>query len=577
MTTTTSLPAAPASLPARLDKLSRQWSRLRQQPLRILVLLILLAVLAAFILYPLGRILIESFRENNEWTLANYERFFGSVYFQHTLYNTVAISAIATFAAVLLGLVFAFGVTRTSMPGKNLFLLVSILPLITPPFFSAFAFILLLGRNGLVNRLLFSLFEFRIDIYGWHGVALAQALTLFPIAFLNLTAALSSIDPRLEEAAEDMGAGFGYVFRKVTLPLLTPALFSSTILILMFNVSAFGIPAILGSRNLLWPSGSMLAPEAIIQILGRGNLAMGSTLAMIMLVPSFALFLFQSWYVRRRSYITVTGMPTAFSPRPAPRGVQWGVFITCLLTSILILSLYAVIFAGALTRTWGVDYSFDTRHVEFMFNTRGDSIVNSLLLSMIGAVIASLLGVFIAYVLKRWTFPGKGAFNFIVMLPYALPGLVMGLGLAAGYNAGLIVLSGTATIILIDFAIRRMPFSVESNKSALSQVDETLEQAGADLGANWTQVFRRITLPLLRPTFFAALTFAFIRCMTDITSVIFLVSPRWRLMSIDIYNYVSAGRLGTAAAMASLMIVIIVIVLAVIWRASGLGYRLFKL
>lgn len=225
----------------------------------------------------------------------------------------------------------------------------------------------------------------------------------------------------------------------------------------------------------------------------------------------------------------------------------------------------------------GVDYTFDTRHIEFMFTTRADSIITSLTLSLGGATIAALVGVFIAYIFQRWQFAGKGMLNFIVMLPYALPGLVMGLGLAAGYNAGVLVLSGTATIILIDFVVRRMPFSVESNKSALTQVDVSLEHAAADLGANWTRVFRQITLPLLRPTFFAALTFCFIRSMTDITSVIFLVSPRWRLMPIDIYNYVSAGRLGTAAAMSALMIVMIVVVLAVLWRISGLGYRLFKL
>lgn len=570
-----------ATIPSELSTptaFTRRLNRVKEQPFRIVTLLALLVILMTFIVYPVSQVLLRSFQIDGIWSLGNYERFFNNLFYQYTLYNTLVISTLATVGALLLGLIFAFGVTRTSMPGKNIFLLVSILPLITPPFFSAFAFILLLGRNGIFNQVLFSLFETRWVIYGWHGVTLAQIFTLFPIAFLNLTAALSSIDPRLEEAAEDMGASFLYTFRRVTLPLLTPALFSSAILIFMLNLSAFGIPAILGSTNLIWREGSMLAPEIILEILGmNSNWGMGSTLAVIMLVPSFALFLFQGWYVRRRSYITVTGMPTTFAPRPSPAYIKWGVFTICSLTTFFVLSLYLVIFAGAVTETWGVNYNLTTRHLELMLRINQQSIINSLLLSLVGAAVASLLGVFIAYILTRWNFLGKSTFNFIVMLPYALPGVVMGLGLAAGFNSGLLILSGTAMIILIDFAVRRMPFGVESSKSALAQVDSTLEQAAADLGANWPRVFQRITLPLLRPTFFATLTFCFIRSMTDITSVIFLVSPRWRLMSIDIYNSVSAGRLGVAAALSALMIIIIIAVLAVIWRVSGLGYRLFRL
>ena len=236
-----------------------------------------------------------------------------------------------------------------------------------------------------------------------------------------------------------------------------------------------------------------------------------------------------------------------------------------------------VIFLGALTRTWGVNYSLSGRHLQLMMKTGKDSIVNSLVLSLGGATVAAMVGVLIAFILIRWRFPGRRGFSFLAMLPYALPGVVMGLGFAAGFNSGLVVLTGTWLIILINYAIRRMPFGIESGKSALAQIDVTLEEAAADMGANWPVVFWRITLPLLRPTFVAALTFSFIKAMTDITAVIFLVSPRWSLMSVDIYNYIMAGRLGVAAAMSSLMVIVIVAVLAVIWKVSGLGSRIFKL
>lgn len=560
-----------------VGSLARRLSRLGQQPLMLLALLFIFALLLVFIVYPVFTVLQESFVVEGRLSLSNYVRFFTSQYFLHTLYNTLSISVIATVGAVLLGLIFAFAVVRTNIPAKNFFMLVSVLPLITPPFFTAFAFILLFGRQGLFNQLLYRLFETRWIVYGSDGVILALIITLYPIAFLNLVAALSSIDPRLEEAAEDLGASFWQVMRRVTLPLLTPAIFSAALLVFMFSISAFGIPALLGSSDLFWEETSMLAPEAFIQILGMFNWGMGTTIAILMLIPSFGLYLFQGWYMRNRSYITVTGIPTAFSTRPTPKMLTRIIFAICMLVAVLVISLYLVIMAGSITRTWGVDFSFSTRHLELMWDRGASSIRNSLLLSLGGAGIAASLGVLIAFMLSRWKFPGNRLLSFISMLPYALPGLAMGLGFAAGFNAGIIVLSGTWMIILLDYAFRRMPFSIEASTSALKQVDITLEEAAADLGANWPTVFRRITLPLLAPTMVAGFAFSFIKAMTDITSVIFLVSPRWKLMSVDIYNAISAGRLGVAAAMSTVMVFVVIGVIAIVWRVSGLGYRMFKL
>ena len=576
MTTATSSNISQAP-PSTRKNWAQKYTYMRQQPLIPVTLLLLLLMMCVFILYPIYQIVSQSVLIDGRFSLENYITFFSSRFFQHTLYNTVVISVIATISAVVLGFVFAFGITRTSMPGKKFFMLISILPLITPPFFSAFAFILLLGRQGIFNKVLFSLFGVRWIIFGWQGVVLAQTIMLFPIAFLNLSAALGSIDPRMEEAAEDMGATFGVIMRRVTLPLLIPSLFSSAILIFMFNLSSFGIPAILGSSRLIWEDGSMLAPEAIIQILGVFNWGMGAALAMVMLIPSFILFIFQDWYVRRRSYITVTGIPTSYPHRLAPKSVKWVGFTICSLAAFMVISIYVVVFMGAITRTWGVDYTLTTRHIELMLKVGLNSIRNSLVLSMGGALIASTLGVLIAFVLSRWEFPGKRSFQFIAMLPYALPGVVMGLGFAVGFNSGILVLTGTWMIIILNFAIRRMPFSIESNKSALAQIDITLEEAAADMGASWVTTFWQIVLPLLRPTFIAALAFSFIKEMTDITAVIFLVSPHWRLLSIDIYNNITAGRVGVASAMSATMVVIVIGVLAIIWRVSGLGYRMFKL
>jgi iron(III) transport system permease protein len=186
---------------------------------------------------------------------------------------------------------------------------------------------------------------------------------------------------------------------------------------------------------------------------------------------------------------------------------------------------------------------------------------------------AALFGTLSAYIFTRKSFPGARVLDFTSMLPYALPGVVMGLGFAVAFGGriGFVVLTGTATIILLNHFIRRMPFAIRSGASSLKQIDPVIEEAAADLGAKPVYSFTRITFPLLRASILGAFVFGFINMMTDITAVIFLVSPRWRLLSIDLFNAIDAGRLGVAAALSVIMIVSTFVVLLIIWRLSGKG------
>jgi iron(III) transport system permease protein len=551
-----------------------------REPAVVVAYLGVLVIVLALVLYPIYSILVESVRSPEGFTLARYQRFFTSTYFLHTLYNTLLVSGIATLLSIFLGFVFAYAVIRTNVPLKAFFTAVVLVPMLLPAFLIAFALILLLGRNGVVNRFMYSVGEWlgladpsvlQWVIFGSHGVILAQTLTFFPMAFLVFSAALSSIDARLEEAAEDLGASYWYTMRRVTLPLLAPAAFSSALLVFMFNVSAFGAPAVLGGGRLFFPNANMLAPEAIIQILGLYDWGMGATIAVILVVPSLLIYVFGEYYLKKRSYVTVTGTPSAAPPRQIPKGVERIVFAICLLVSIFILSVVVVILFGAFTRTWGVNYEFTLRHIQTAFQASQNSIVNSLVLSFGGAAAAAIFGILAAYLYTRKPLPGVRALDFTSMLPYALPGVVMGLGFAVAFGGriGFLVLTGTWMIIFLNHFIRRMPFGIRSGASALRQIDPVIEEAAADLGARPVYSFRRVTLPLLRASFLGAFVFGFINMMTDITAVIFLVSPRWRLLSIDLFNAIDAGRLGVAAALSVIMIASTFVVLVVVWRLGG--------
>jgi iron(III) transport system permease protein len=290
-------------------------------------------------------------------------------------------------------------------------------------------------------------------------------------------------------------------------------------------------------------------------------------------VPSLLIYLFGEYYLKKRSYVTVTGTPTAFAVRKVPAAVKWPLFAVCLVVSIFILSIVLVVLAGAFTRTWGVNYELTWRHMQTALSASSRSIGNSLLLSGVGAAAAAVLGTLAAYLFTRRPFPGVRVLDFTAMLPYALPGVVMGLGFAVAFGGRFewIVLTGTASIIFLNHFIRRTPFAIRSASGAIKQIDPVIEEAAADLGAKPVYSFRRVTFPLLRATVLGAFVFGFINMMTDITAVIFLVSPRWRLLSIDLFNAIDAGRLGVAAALSVIMIASTFAVLLVVWRLSGKG------
>lgn len=580
-------PQAAIDLPVRTRRTFRLPKSFRE--LEVVVAVTGVAAVVLFlIVFPVFSVLFESVRDpEGGLTLDRYRRFFGSTYFRHTLYNTLLISGIATVTSMVLGFAFAYAVTRANLPFKAFFAAIVLVPMLLPPFLIAFSLILLLGRNGVINKALYGFGDFlnlanpaalQWVVYGSKGVILAQTLTFFPIAFLIFTAALSAINPQMEEAAEDLGGNYWYVLRRVTLPLLTPATLSAGLLIFMFNASAYGAPAVLGGGQLFFPNATMITPEAIIQILGLLDWGMGTTIAVILIVPSLIVYFLSEYFLKKRSYITVTGTPSAFERRPVPKYVKRTLFVVCALTALMVLAIVVVVIFGAFTQTWGVNYSFTLRHLHIALAASSSSIYNSLVLAIGGAIIAALFGVIAAFLYLRKPFPGVRILDFSSMLPYALPGVVLGLSyaLAFGGRIGFLVLSGTWIIIVLNHVIRRMPFAIRSGSSALSQIDPQIDEAAADLGGRPAYSFIRVTLPLLRATLLAAFIFGFVNMMTDITAVVFLASPQWRLLSIDLFNAIDSGRLGVAAALSLVMIVSTFVVVFIGWLLGGRGFNMLR-
>jgi iron(III) transport system permease protein len=539
--------------------------RLWDEPILGIIVGGIFTLLLLFILYPLVRVLTVSFFPEGTFTPRLYWELLGSWFVRQALLNSILVGVLTAIGGTLVGFLFAFTLTRTDVPAKPLLTLAAILPVISPPFISALAIILLFGNNGLITRQLLGLQEFAI--YGMRGLLLAQVLTFFPVAYLTLRGVLESLGGTLEDAAMNLGASRWKAFRRVTLPLCLPGIASALLVLFIESIADFGNPLILGGSGF-----PVLSVQVYLQVTGMYDLPGGAALAVVLLVPSITTFLIQRYWISRKRYVTVTGKPTRALIRAVSPTMQWVLFAICLAAALFVFLFYATILVGAFSRAWGVDHRLTLRNFGYIFGVGGQAIKDTLIIAVTSSPLAGLLGMAIAFLVIRRRFPGRQAMEFISILNFAVPGTVIGIGYILAFNQRPLLLTGTAVILIANFLFRYIPVGIQSGMAGLRQIDPAIEEAAGNLGASTQVTFRRVTLPMLVPAFFSGLVFSFVRAMTAISAAIFLVSADWNLMTVQILSQTEAGRLGAGAAFSVILILIILRAIGIIRLALG---RLF--
>ena len=538
----------------------REYRRLTQDGVLAIGLLLSIGFLGLFVVYPLARILSVSLSSE---AVAVYQRLLAARGTWRVILNTLWMGLGVASTGTLLGFLFAFVQVKLDVPFKRFFNLIGILPVISPPFAVAMSTIVLFGRSGLITKQLLGI---RYDIYGLDGLILVMAISFFPVAYLTLLGMMRALDPSLEEAAINLGAGRWRVFRTITLPMLIPGIASSFLLLFVEALADLANPLLIGGNY------TVLASRIYLAIIGEYNLNTGAVLSLILLIPSLTVFFFQHYWVSRRSYVSVTGKPAGHHRPINSPWVKWPLFALCLLFSGLIVLLYGFILVGAVTKVWGINYALTMEHFHFvLFGYGSKAMIDTTLLATIATPVAGLMGMLIAFLVVRREFAGRNLVDFASVLGVAVPGTVVGIGFILAFNqplwGGLIPkLTGTALIIILAYVVRSVPGSVRSGVAALQQVDTAMEEASASLGASSVTTFRKITLPLIRPAFLSGLIYSFARSMTSLSAIIFLITPRWRVMTAQILNEAETGRYGNAAAYC---IVLIAIVLAAIGLMYG--------
>lgn len=475
--------------------------------------------------------------------------------------NSVLLALIVGTVSTALAFLFALLAERSSLPTRRLLGPVSILPIITPPFLLGLAMIYLFGRQGFITHTVLGLSTTAFS--GLLGLSIAQILAYTPIAFLLLQGVVRAMDVALEEASETLGASRWHTLRTVIWPLARPGIANAFLLTVIESLADFGNPVVIGGGK------PYLATEVFYAIIGRFNPNEAAVFGVVLLGMTLAIFLIQRYWVGERFYVTVTGRPTHATARPLPRALDYGVSGVFLLWVALIILLYGSIFVGSLTRLWGFDYTFSLAHVKGLSPTGWHVFRTTASLAIIAALPSMLLGFLIGYLVTRYEFPGRRALEFSSMLSFAVPGTVMGVGYILAFNQGILLLTGTELIIILAFVFRNMPVAIRSGVAAIHQIDRSLEECSTMLRAGSATTLRRIVVPLVQAALLSGLVFAFVRAMTAVSQVIFLVTPKVNLSTALILSYVEHGSMGRAAALSSVLVIFMAAVIVALYLLNA--------
>jgi len=550
----------------KMQEIIGNWRLIWKEPLLLVFVIAIFYFLLVFVAVPLYMVFKTSLIVNKQFDLSNYLAIFSKRYYFQPFINSMILGILAATAGTILGFVFAYAITRTPLPFKRFFRMTATFPIISPPFVIALAAILLFGRAGSLTPILSRIIG-EYSIYGLGGLVLVETIAYGPIAFLVLYGVLQAIDPALEEAAMDLGASRARVFATVTLPLAIPGIASAWLLVFIESMADFGNPMILSGNF------RVLSVQAFLQITGMYDLSRGSTLAILLLIPTVTAFFLQKYWVARKSYVTVTGQPTGATIKRLEWYIKLPTYAACILFTGIVFLFYGMVIWGSFQKLWGVDATLTLHNYIEMFQVGKDYIIDSLALSTLATPITGILGMFIAFLVIRKKFMGRGVMEFVAMLTFAVPGTVVGIGYILAFNQRSalfpFVLTGTAWIITTLLIFRNMPVGIRSGIAALQQIDPSIEEASADLGADSNKTFRKITLPMIAPAFFSGLAFSFVKAMTAISAIIFVVSGKWNLITVAILGFVDNSQYAQAAAMSLLLIGIVLIALSVIQLLVG--------
>lgn len=549
------------------NKITGTLKHITKDPILLLSIIFSIIVVAFFTIVPIWNVFLESITKDNKFSLINYIESFVSAGNLQIIKNTMLLGFTTGIISLIIGFIFAYLTVYVKIKGKRVFDFIALLPIISPPFVVALSAILLFGRNGIITK---GLLGIEYDIYGFKGLVLVQVLSFFPIAYMMLVGLLQMIDPSVEEASRSLGATRFKVFTTVTLPIMVPGLANAFLLVFIQSLADYANPFVIGGKF------TTIAVKIFQEGIGNYELGIASALSMILLSISITMFTIQRYYINKKSYVTVTGKTSKARDLIDTPVTKWVSYTILFILSFSVIGMYVLIPISSFTRLFGINNELSLYNYTeiFKYANRISPIVITTVLSIIATILASVFSMIIAFLIVRKRFFGRTFIEFTVMMGLAIPGTIIGIGYAISYNKIYYIpftkitlvptLTGTAFIIIMAFIIRSLPVGVRSGIAALNQIDPSIEEASTILGASTFTTFTRVTIPMIRESFMTGLIYSFARSMTLVSTVIFLISAKWKLLTPTIMDNVDQGRIGIASAYCTILILIVVLFMIIV-------------
>jgi iron(III) transport system permease protein len=565
--------ATALALPRPARVASRRAPRLRLEQFVMggaVVALIVLVVL------PLMFLLVGSVRGEHGLSLDHFGEVLSGRLYISALQNSLILGAWTGLFSLVIGLLLAWAVSRTDVPGKGLIKATATLSYLSPPFLTAIAFVYLFSPNaGLINvflRDVAGLGWLTFNIFSMTGLVLVTVLHTFPFVFLLASSALQSVDASYEEAAQILGANKLRTAFSITMPLVAPAVLSGTLLAFVNAIALFGSQAIIGL-----PGRVVTLPTRIYALFDYPpEYGLASALSLVFVIITVAALYLQRAFLARRSYVTLAGKgarPQLMALGPA-RWVLFGFAVLVFIISII--APYATLVAVSFSKSWGLDFwknltLANYNFILFEYNVTQRAITNSLMLAIIAATVAVLLGAVIGWIDLRTRIPGRRLLDYASLVPLGLPGIVMAVALIQFWLAMPFALYGTLAILLLAYVARYIPLGVRSANASLRQVDPSLEESAQILGASWATTMREVTLPLIRPGLFAGWLLVFVPVIQELSASILLFSSGSITLAVAVFNLYETGYTEPVAALAMINMAIIGVAIWLAYKVGGGG------
>lgn len=536
--------------------------------------LLLGALLAFLVAYPLLQLLIHSFTIAGEFSFNNYLKVLGERRSYIALANSLYVGISTTFLALLLGTGIAWLLTRTDLPFKRAARVLVFLTLVSPTYIGAIAWLQLLGRAGYLNRLLMKILHLSsppIDIYSLGGVILVMTLHLYPLVFFIMTNVLTVFDPSMEEAAALSGASRARTFGTVTLPLLLPSFLSAAVLVFLRAISAFGVPAIFGS-----PTGHYVLTTRIYAAINSYHLGIATTLSVLLLVFCLLILLINQRLLGRRRYTTTT----AHSKIPEPISLgSWRTPIAVILLSFFGLTTILpllVIFASSLLKAWGLPFTLSNltlgNYVAVLFREQLTmrALRNGFLFSSGAATAALILGLLVAYIAPRTRL--RGALTGLASLPLAVPGPVLAIALLLAFMNRPLELYNTPWILIIGYVVAFLPLALRSVIGTVQSLDLSMEEAARTSGASWGRAVKDIVFPLIKPGLLSGWILVFLFALREIPLSVMLHTTGTETVGVVLLSLRTSG--GGLEEISALAVIVVLLTLLGSYGIERLGGRL---